>query len=205
MKCEDALILISGHLDHTNTAEEEAALQEHLSNCAACRCVLSDFSEADEALLTAKEKAPCDLHTNVMAQIGKEANKKKYRPWAGAAVAAALLLVVGSGLIKEPQENHAPQTVSVSETDAAQRSIVKTDEQTIARQLAQERNATVVLARELYYEIEAYPCETLDTGYLLYILPDHDAAVFLGETHGCIIFDPPEEKTSDICYALLIP
>ena len=33
MKCEDALLLISGHIDGENSLEEEQLLQTHLADC----------------------------------------------------------------------------------------------------------------------------------------------------------------------------
>ena len=52
MTCEDALILLSGHLDGVNTQEEETELFAHLQSCAGCRDLLAAFGPegADRAL-----------------------------------------------------------------------------------------------------------------------------------------------------------
>ena len=55
MNCEEALVLISGHLDHENTAEEEAQLQRHLEACAACRSLLDTLREMENGFPTMEE------------------------------------------------------------------------------------------------------------------------------------------------------
>ena len=212
MKCEEALLMISGHLDQMNTPEEEAALQAHLSSCEACRAVLRAYEEVDNDLTSMQEKAPADLCGKVMAQIKKENRKKRFRPWVGIAVAAALTLVIGVGAVMEEFDvidfvedelEAAPQTVSMVETKSVGRSLPAPNGEEVALQLAQDRNSNVVLVHELYSEIETYDCETLDEGYLLYILPDYDAALFLSETYGCVIYEP--EERAQMSYALLVP
>jgi len=216
MKCEDALVLISAHLDHQNTKEEETALQAHLSSCSACRNVLLAYEEVDGDLASMEEKAPEDLCGNVMAQIKQENRKRKFKPWAGIAVAAALVLVIGVGAVMESYDGidlaeeescveetaceteAVPQTVSVREL--SQESCVEVDAETIAQQISDERNADVVLIHELYYEIERFPCETIE-GCLLYCLPDGDSLLDLQMTYDCIVFDQEENAY----YALLVP
>ncbi|MBP3633018.1 MAG: zf-HC2 domain-containing protein [Oscillospiraceae bacterium] len=203
MKCEEALLLISGHLDHANTIEEEAALQAHLSTCSACRDVLQAFEYADQGIADLQEKAPEDLCDRVMEQISQPKKKKHLRPWLGV-VAAALLLVVGvSATVDLQEENIVPQTATVSEAYSVQRSVVQVDADALAQQISRERDAVVAVVREMYYEIETYPCETLEEGGVLYALPDHNAAVLLHETYGCAIYEPNEN--SDTAYALLVP
>ena len=211
MRCEDALLLISGHLDHANTQEEETALQKHLHGCEACRDILKAYEEADTGIVSLQEKAPDDLRGNVMSQIKKE-RRGKFRPWAGIAVAAALTLVIGAGAMMEEYDIidlvdeevvHEPKAASELDMQVYSRTMPAANGEALAQQLAQERNAEVVLIHELYYEVESYDCETLDEGAVLYILPDHDAAIYLSETYGCVIYEP--EQQTETSYALLVP
>ena len=52
MTCEDALVLLSGHLDGENSEEEEAQLSAHLRQCPACRELLAAFQAADQGILS---------------------------------------------------------------------------------------------------------------------------------------------------------
>lgn len=102
MNCEEALELISGHIDESNTQEEEAQLQAHLASCAACRAILSAYEELDTGLATLKAEPPAELAAGVMDAIRQEASaSRKIRRFpargiAATAVAAALLLVIGT-------------------------------------------------------------------------------------------------------------
>ena len=204
MKCEDALILISGHLDNMNTAEEEADLQAHLSQCEACRELLKQFEQVDFATANLKEKAPEDLCAGVMARIKKETAGKKRRPWLSVAVAAALMVVIGIGaFLPKAEKNREHQPAIVSEAGVVGRSMPVSDAEDLARKISSDRAATVVVVHELYHEIEQYPCQTLEEGYCLYVLPDHNAAVFLSETYGCVIYEPQEQTNETRYYALL--
>ena len=51
MQCQQALELLSGHIDNTNTEEQEAMLQEHLSTCEHCRELLKAYEELDQGIL----------------------------------------------------------------------------------------------------------------------------------------------------------
>lgn len=213
MKCEDALLLISGHIDKENTAEEEIVLHAHLDACEDCRAVLGAYEQMQEHTNDLWETAPSDLCANVMGQIKKENKAKKIRPWFGLAAAAALVLVVGLGAVSGYSHNAAAesrspaevQTVSEGQPQMFSRSIPMQDGETVAEQLANDRGADVVLVRELYYEIETYDCETLPSGYLLYILPERDSALLLSETYGCLLYEPQTDLEPSVSYALLVP
>lgn len=206
MKCEDVLLLISGHLDGENTLEEEQLLQAHLCSCEDCRNVLRAFEEVDAGLAELKESAPDGLRGDIMAQIKKETSKKKRRPWYGLAVAAALTLVIGvSAIMDLPEEECEPQTISNTETYALSRSVTVEDVQMPAQRIAEECGAAVVVIHELYYEIETYPCQTTDEGYLLYVLPDDDLASEMAENYGCQLYEPAGEVDQTVSYALLAP
>lgn len=93
MTCEQALPLLSAHLDGENTPEEEEALQAHLAGCAACRAILSAYEEIDGGVAQLEAAPPAALHENVLAQIRRRPASRR-RTWAGIAAAAALLAVV---------------------------------------------------------------------------------------------------------------
>ena len=102
MNCEQALELLSGHIDGANTPEEEAQLQAHLASCADCRAILAAYEELDSGLSALKAQPPAALAQNVMEAVRQEASAGKkirrfpVRSIAATAVAAALLLVVGT-------------------------------------------------------------------------------------------------------------
>ena len=117
MNCEEALVLLSGHLDHENTAEEEAQLQTHLQACPDCRQLLAAFEAADAGLLSLEAEPPADFRDGVMNAIRQEAAGKKKRRsvWAGLAVAAALTVVVGTTALRsagQSNEAAAPQAAA---------------------------------------------------------------------------------------------
>ena len=232
MNCEEALLLISAHLDNMNSPEEETALQTHLSACPECRAILKAYEEADADLAATEERAPAGLCGNVMAQIKKENRKKKFRPWAPIAAAAALFLVIGVGAVMEEydvidlvEEEHGMQTqaetaessavalteseiavtprmVSVQGSQEDGACAMMSDAEETAHRIAQELEANIVLINELYYEIENFQCMTSDSGYLLYLLPDRDTATVLCENYGCLLVEQSGEMPY---YALLIP
>ena len=205
MKCEDALLLISGHMDGENTAEEEQALQTHLCACEECRRVLQAFEETNAGLVRTLEAAPEELCANVMASIKKETEKKKLRPWLSIAVAAALTLVIGVGAVVErPEEQEMPQTASVVQTYTMARG-VSADAHAVAEGIVLEREAPVAVVRELYCELETCECETLDEGYVLYVMQDPEDAAALAERYGCALYAPIGESSASVSYALLAP
>lgn len=117
MNCEEALELLSGHIDESNTPEEEAQLQAHLKSCPACQAILAAYEALDGGLSSLKAEPPAALAQGVMDAIRREeASRKKVRRFptrgiAATAVAAALLLVVGI--------TYLPTLVSTEVTTAA--------------------------------------------------------------------------------------
>lgn len=111
MLCETAFDLISGHIDGTNTPAEEAALQAHLSACEACRRSMDAMTAIEYRTRTMQQEAPPQLKANIMQAIAAEAKQKsakQRRRWvapvtAVGAVAAALALMLGTGVVKLPQ------------------------------------------------------------------------------------------------------
>ena len=110
MTCENALILLSGHIDGVNSEQEEQELQAHLSECAGCRAILAAYEEAEAGLKDLETAPPEGFVKGVMYRIGQEtgAEKKPRRRFIGPGtgiglVAAMLVLLLGTGLIKLPK------------------------------------------------------------------------------------------------------
>lgn len=103
--CTDEMkLLLSGHIDGTNTAQQEEVLQKHLARCASCRSTLQDYERNDAMLRSCKKEAPKDFTASVMEAICVETPKPKTSrqfPFryatAIAAVAAVFLIVVSTG------------------------------------------------------------------------------------------------------------
>ena len=70
--CEDALALLSGHLDGENTQEEEQALLAHLEVCDECRALLEAFEEADAGVLALEAEPPRELRGQIMEKVRRE-------------------------------------------------------------------------------------------------------------------------------------
>lgn len=215
MNCEDALVLISGHLDHANSAEEEAQLREHLEQCAACRNILDAFREADAGLMELCESAPDDLCESVMQVVCAEVDRKKLRRWRELAVAACLIVAIGVGASSLPGRDSAEVQVAeasvaadmvVYETKTVQPMLrMAAVEQTDPQQLAEEREADIAVTQELLPEMETCTCETLESGVLLYCLDTSDGAVQLSRTYGLALYQPSNGDAANVSYVLLLP
>ena len=97
-ECEYWQGLISRMLDEDLSAEEEAALAKHLEGCEECRALHGAFAAVSGALAGQLEEPPKRLRETVMAQVRRDAIRKKNtrRPWRAAlAVAAAAALAIG--------------------------------------------------------------------------------------------------------------
>lgn len=123
MNCEEALVLLSGHLDGQNSEEEAARLQDHLAQCPDCRRLMEDLKALDAGLLSLEEEPPTDLCESVMEAIRQEApvRKKKRRwVWPTTAAAAVLILLAGAGTLAAPKlhttEDAAPQMARMMAT-----------------------------------------------------------------------------------------
>lgn len=108
LDCEQALDLISAKLDGALTAEESAALEEHLAACPACRALLADFEELHLELPKLAAQPPADLKDNIMAEVRRskvtpfQGKKKQWRWRSLASLAAVLVLVfVGSSAMRQ--------------------------------------------------------------------------------------------------------
>ncbi len=125
--------LISGHLDGCNTPEQEAILREHLATCPVCNQTMQEYQRMQRDMESLRQEAPASLSAGVMDAITKDATPKprliKKLPFrygtAIAAVAAALVLVIGSGKFGLPTSgmvsihSQSPQVDTVQEETAA--------------------------------------------------------------------------------------
>lgn len=219
MTCEEALLLMSGHLDHANTPEEEAQLRCHLEICADCRQLLETFRKNDEALRAMEAKPPVALKDDIMAAIRQEARPKKSahrRGWAAVAVAAALTIVVGTGVWKQSASvPHADVEVTAEKGRSAADSVetreasdeiavyaapmmADTQMEPQGQRLADEYGAAVAVLHELRAvdipELAAVcvPAQSVDDG-MLYTLESADAAETLCAEYGGELFLPMTE------------
>lgn len=116
MTCENAILLMSGHLDGENSAEEEALLQAHLAACGDCRRLMSAYESIEQNTAALETPVPEGFKSGVMYRIEREANPKKqkkrfrYTGTLVGAVAAALVLMVGLGAIRIPALRSKQQT-----------------------------------------------------------------------------------------------
>lgn len=108
MTCEDALALLSGHLDGENTQEEEQALLAHLQVCDECRALLSAFEEVDAGVLALEAEPPQGLRDQILESVRRERPvrlRRRMAPWAVPVVSAAAVVAIllGTGILSQPQ------------------------------------------------------------------------------------------------------
>ena len=114
MDCEQIYVLLSAKLDGALTASEEEQLNAHLENCADCRRLYEAMFEIEKQTKALAQPAPEGLKRGVLYRIRQESGKgAKKRRFFGAgtglgAIAAALVLLLGTGVIHLPK--HAVQT-----------------------------------------------------------------------------------------------
>lgn len=223
MTCEEALILISGHLDQANTDLEAAQLREHLEHCPACRELLAELEENDRYLKKIQMPVPEELCERVMASICAEAEKKpRRRRWTNLAVAAGLMVVIGLGaaMLQKPAAEQdaaapmmarhgAPAEMAVYEDPAfdSAAGFFYYDHTVILdpQALAEERGGDLVVTHVLLPEMEVCSCETLENGALLYHLETADGAVQLSRSYGVELYQPVEKTDGSVSFALLMP
>lgn len=116
MTCEEALVLLSGHLDGANTPEEEARLEAHLARCPDCRRILDAYTAMDQGILELSEEPPAQLHDRIMAAVAAEPKpnrRRRVRPAVmGLAAAAVLCLALGLGYLPRQTEDPAQPAVA---------------------------------------------------------------------------------------------
>ena len=159
MTCEEALILISGHLDQTNSPQEEAQLQLHLKTCPSCRSLFQEMTLDDQNLRAMEAQPPAHFCEDVMAAIRMEkaAPKKKRRIWpvAATAAAAALLLAIGvkslPGFQAETADTAAAESMAVTTMETSTEMAVYDGSST------ENRKAEEAILQEETEEVEADP------------------------------------------------
>lgn len=129
MCSEQMNILITGHLDGTNTPKQEAILDEHLHKCAECRRLLNEYESIDAELSKFTVAPPAGFTASVMHAISQEAplpkKAKKHTFRYGtmiAAAAAVLVLAVSAGRITMPKGSSVaiyPTEADATPTEAA--------------------------------------------------------------------------------------
>ena len=212
MNCEEALVLISGYLDGTNTDAEMAQLRTHLKDCSDCRQTLQTLKELEQGMVSLKEEPPADLKASVMEQIRMEAKPtRRLRRWMPVAAAAALVFAVGLGGLGPRVETNMAAPASLQSDTAAPAVYSRMMEDSSARSaeldsqiVADRLGACVAETRELLPEMETCPCETLEDGSLLYQLTDFDAAKTLSERYDLVLYFPTEETQLEVSYARLL-
>ena len=102
MLCSYYQELISRMLDEDLTPVEQGMLQAHLPNCEVCSAMYKSFAALSNALEDQMEEPPESLRYNVMAEIRREAIRKKNRLSRPMQIvlstAACLALIVGISL-----------------------------------------------------------------------------------------------------------
>ena len=125
MTCEEALELLSGHLDGETTPEEEALLQAHLGGCPSCREVLGAYEEMQQGLTALEAEPPAELHQRIMEAVRSQpaARRSRAHLWrtggtiAAAAVVALVLLAGGRTWFFAGQADPSPAPVAETATE----------------------------------------------------------------------------------------
>ena len=109
LECDQALELISAHIDGALTPEEEQALSEHLEVCPDCRSLLADLEQLHQemgALSQQSVSPPPQLQGDIMARIRAEARPRagirgrgRWRAWVAMAALFAVVLL-GAGTLR---------------------------------------------------------------------------------------------------------
>ena len=121
MNCEQIYELLSARLDGALSAEDEARVQAHLDACPDCRRLYEAMASIEKKTAELAVPAPEGLKRGVMYRIGQESGKqKKKRGYWGAGtgfglIAAVLVLLVGTGVIRLPR----PQTAAKASAGGA--------------------------------------------------------------------------------------
>ncbi len=115
MICEKAMELMSAELDGEITEQERQELRAHLDRCEDCRRVYAAMASVDERVAALEVPAPAGLKQGVMYRINQESGKIKpaKRRFFGVGtgfgiVAAVLVLLIGTGLIRQPGSSSKP-------------------------------------------------------------------------------------------------
>jgi hypothetical protein len=127
MSCDEIYELISLHIDGETTPEQEAALAAHLAECESCRSLLRAYEDIQSGVADLAVDPPERFAEGVMYRVSQEAggNGGKMRRFAFghatafAAVAAALVILVGTGLVKLPNSAESADSAPEAAYDTA--------------------------------------------------------------------------------------
>lgn len=125
MRCEDIYPLLSAKLDDELRESEEAMLKAHLEECEDCRKLYRTMFSIEEQTAGLRVSAPDGFKQGVLYRIGQEARGgKKKRRFFGAGtgigvVAAALVLLVGAGVITLPRHSIRSKNTAAPAQEAA--------------------------------------------------------------------------------------
>lgn len=162
MNCEEALALISSHIDGEATQEEETLLQAHLETCASCREILRAYEEINREMADLTSEPPGELISGVMERITEQpAEKKRSRRFmfgsgtAIAAAAAVLVLLIGTGKIPDFRQGRATtarsayhQEESEKQADELSKQSDQADQASISAPLDASENTAAQLIAE---------------------------------------------------------
>lgn len=116
LDCEQALELLSAKIDRALTAEESAALEEHLAACPACRALLADLESLHAELPRLAAQPPAGLKDDIMAAVRQakvtpfQGKQKQWRWRSLASLAAVLVLVFAGGSALRQWDGAASRT-----------------------------------------------------------------------------------------------
>ena len=128
--CEIALEQISASLDGTLTTEEQAALDVHLAECAACTALYTELHSLHTAAVGLETlTAPAGFTDAVMAAVAAEsmpsnvipfaAKRKTRTPWSRWAAPAAAVAIVVLGAVSSPSLSGSMEGMRNSAAQAA--------------------------------------------------------------------------------------
>jgi anti-sigma factor RsiW len=164
--CEEYLDLIGQKLDGCLSPEDALRLEAHLAQCPQCRAALEAYTWIDHGLENLTEEPPADLHSRILDAVAAEpkgettpqlsddtiralpVKKRKFFFGPGtamAAVAAVLVVLVGTGKIPLPGLVTTTSTSSSAAGDTAARSTeTATMQQVTGTEFAAAMTGTVV-------------------------------------------------------------
>lgn len=164
--CEEYLDLIGQKLDGCLSPEDALRLDAHLAQCPQCRAALEAYTWIDRGLENLTEEPPADLHSRILDAVAAEpkgetapqpdddtiralpVKKRKFFFGPGtamAAVAAVLVVLVGTGKIPLPGLVTTTSTSSSAAGDTAARSTeTETMQQVNGTEFAAAMTGTVV-------------------------------------------------------------